>query len=122
MAETLLLIAGRTKKQGTSLNAGKLKPAYIEETSTVEINADDMARLGLKTGDKVRLRSAVGDSVVSCKERKSQDLPAGLLFMAYGPASSQLMDGDTAGSGMPISKNLAVELEGPLAISEEEQP
>jgi len=33
-----------------------------------------------------------------------------MLFMAYGPASSQLMGGDTAGTGMPISKNLEVEV------------
>ena len=31
--------------------------------------------------------------------------------MTYGPLSSQLMAGDTAGSGMPISKNLDVEVE-----------
>jgi formylmethanofuran dehydrogenase subunit D len=31
--------------------------------------------------------------------------------MAYGPLSSQLMAGDTAASGMPISKNLEVEVE-----------
>ena len=118
MAETMLLIAGRTSKQGTSLNAGKLKSAYREITSTVEMNADDMARLGLKTDDKVRLRTAVGEVVVRCKERKAKDLPSDLLFMAYGPPSSQLMDGDIAGSGMPLSKNLEVELEGPLSAPE----
>ncbi len=111
MAETMILIAGRTSKQGTSLNAGKLKAEYVEVTSTVEMNEADMARLGLKDGDKVRLRTDIGEAVVQCKGRKAVDLPAGLLFMAYGPASSQLMGGDTAGTGMPISKNLEVEVQ-----------
>jgi formylmethanofuran dehydrogenase subunit D len=111
MSETMILIPGRSSKQGTSLNVGKLKDEYRTVTSTVEINADDMARLGLKDGDQVRLRSPFGETVVQCKGRKPADLPAGLLFMAYGPPSSQLMGGDTAGSGMPISKNIEVELE-----------
>lgn len=110
MPETMLLVAGRTSKQGTSLNVGKLKDEYRTVTSTVEMNALDMARMGLKDGDKVRLRTATGETVAQCKQRKPEDLPAGLLFMAYGPPSSQLMTGDTAGTGMPISKNLMVEV------------
>ncbi|HLF58072.1 MAG TPA: molybdopterin dinucleotide binding domain-containing protein [Alphaproteobacteria bacterium] len=110
LPETMLLIAGRTSKQGTSLNVGKLKDEYREVTSTVEMNALDMVRLGLKEGDKVRLRSPIGETVASCKSRKPEDLPAGMLFMAYGPPSGQLMAGDTAGTGMPISKNLVVEV------------
>jgi len=111
MTETMTLIAGRSSKQGVSLNVSKLEGEYVEITTTVEMNADDMARLGLKEGDSVRLRSATGETTVHCKGRKPQDLPAGILFLAYGPSSSQLMGGDTAGTGMPISKNLDVEVE-----------
>lgn len=111
MSETMTLIAGRSSKQGTSLNAGKLKDEYRAVTSTVEMNVEDMARLGLAEGDPVRLRTAVGETVVSCKGRKVADLPTGLLFIPYGPPSSRLMGSDTAGSGMPISKNLEVEVE-----------
>jgi formylmethanofuran dehydrogenase subunit D len=111
MAETMILIPGRTSKQGTSLNAGKLKSEYLEITSTLEINIDDMARLGLKEGDRVRLKSEVGETTVRCKGRKATDLPSGVLFMAYGPPTTQLMDSDTAGSGMPLSKHIVVEVE-----------
>ena len=115
MAETMILITGRSNKQGTSLNAGKLKPEYRDVTSTVEMNTDDMARLGLKEGDKVRLRNEVGESIVRCVGRKPTDLPSGILFMAYGPSSTQLMGGETAGTGMPLSKNFEVEVE-PLGV------
>ncbi len=111
MAETMTLIAGRSSKQGASLNVSKLEGEYAEITTTVEMNVDDMARLGLKEGDSVRLCSATGETIVRCKGRKAEDLPAGVLFLAYGPASSQLMSSDTAGTGMPISKNLDVEVE-----------
>lgn len=106
----MILIPGRSNKQGTSLNAGKLKDEYRAVTSTVEMNADDMARLGLKDGERVRLKSEFGEAVVTTKGRKPVDLPAGVLFIAYGPPSSQLMGGDTAGSGMPLSKNIDVEV------------
>ncbi|MGR9108546.1 MAG: assimilatory sulfite reductase (NADPH) flavoprotein subunit [Gammaproteobacteria bacterium] len=117
MAESMILVPVRTSRQGASLNAGKLKSEYRDETSTVELHVDDMARLGLKKGDSIRMRSPGGsEAIVSCKERKSADSEPGMIFMAYGPVSSQFMeDGDTAGSGMPISKHLAIEVEGPLA-------
>ena len=111
MPETMTLIAGRTMKQGQTLNAGKLKDGYQEVTTTGEMNQEDMARLGLKDGDQVRLSTATGETVVRCKGRKPEDLPAGMIFIAYGPPSSQLMGSDTALSGMPLSKNLEVEVE-----------
>lgn len=111
MAVTMTLIGGRSSKQGTSLCAGKLGAEYTQISSTVEMNVEDMARLGLANDSKVRLRTPTGEAVVRCKGRETKDLPPGLLFMAYGPLSSQLMAGDTAASGMPISKNLEVEVE-----------
>lgn len=111
MPETMTLIGGRSSRQGTSLCSGKLGAEYVEVSSTVEMNADDMARLGLKDNDSVRLKSAVGEIVARCKAKPAKDLPAGLLFIAYGPLSSRLMGSDTAGSGMPISKNIEVEVE-----------
>jgi len=118
--ETMTLIGGRSSRQGTSLCVGKLEAEYIEVSSTVEMNADDMARLGLKDNDRVRLRSASGDAIVRCKTRPAKELPSGLLFIAYGPLSSRLMGSDTAGSGMPISKNIEVQVEAVVESAERE--
>jgi formylmethanofuran dehydrogenase subunit D len=111
MTESMLLIAGRSSEQGTSLNKGKLKPEYQQITSTAEMNEQDMARLDLKEGDRVRLSNSTGETTVTCTPRKVADLPSGMIFMPYGPSSSELMSSDTAGSGMPISKNLTVTVE-----------
>ena len=116
MAETMLLIPVRTSRQGTSLNAGKLKNDYRDETSTVELHTDDMARLGLKKGDTIRMISAHGAAAeVKCKAQKGASAVPGLIFMAYGPVSSLFMEADTAGTGMPISKQMEISIEGPLA-------
>lgn len=111
MTERMTLIGGRTSKQGTALSQGKLGPEYLKVSSTLEMNVEDMARLGLKNESRVRLRTPIGEAILRCKSRETKDLPKGMLFMAYGPFSSQLMDGDTAGTGMPLSKHLDVEVE-----------
>ena len=107
----MLLIPGRTSDQGTSLNRGKLKDEYREVTTRVEMNQDDMTRLGIHEGDRLRLSNHIGETTVVCTGRKPADLPSGLLFIAYGPSSCQLMDSDTAGSGMPLSKHMKVSVE-----------
>ncbi len=111
MSETMLLIPGRSNKQGTSLNKGKLKEEYLQITSTVEMNEDDMQRMDLHDGDSVKLSNAIGEFIACCKSKKPRDLPTGMIFIAYGPSSSRLMEGDTGGCGMPISKNIQVQVE-----------
>ena len=107
----MMLIPGRSSKQGTSLNKGKLKEEYLEVTSTLEMNKDDMEKIGLVDGDKVRLSNEIGETIVSCIGKKPEDLSEGVLFIPYGPPSSQLMASDTAGSGMPLSKHMMVDVE-----------
>jgi len=110
MTETMILIPGRSQSQGTSLNEGKLKDEYLKVTSTAELNEGDMRRLKLSDGDKIRLMTEVGQTVVTCKSKKSEDLPSGMIFIPYGPPSSQLMGSDTGASGMPMSKHVQVEV------------
>src|SRR5439155_27231505 len=111
MPETFILIPGRTSKQGVGISEGKFKAGYRSETETLQVAPADMQRLGLKEQDRVRLISEWGQIEVAVAAAKGDELPAGLLFIAYGDLSSRLMGGDTHGSGMPTSKGLDVELE-----------
>jgi formylmethanofuran dehydrogenase subunit D len=111
VAETLILIPGRSAQQGTSLNQGKLKDEYKRVTSTLEMHPDDMTRLNLADGDEVSLSNDIGKTVVRCLGKKPEDLPLGTAFIPYGPPSSELMASDTAGCGMPLSKHMIVEIE-----------
>ena len=104
----LILIPGRTMKQGTGMNIGKESDEYQKAVTTIEMNRDDMVRLGVEDGDSVRIRASGGEATVQCR---GADLPEGMAFIAYGPASSELMDGETHGSGMPDSKGFEVEVE-----------
>jgi len=111
MSETFVLIPGRTSKQGCGISEGKFSEGYVSETTILQVAPADMKRLGLADGDRVRLTSETGNVEVPVAAAKGDELPAGLLFIAYGDASSRLMGGDTHGSGMPTSKGLDVQME-----------
>ncbi len=109
--ETFILIPGRTSRQGCGISEGKFKDNYQDETRTLQVAPQDMQRLGLAAGDQVRVTSEFGSIDVRIVGSKGDELPPGLLFIAYGDLSSRLMGGDTHGSGMPTSKGLDVTLE-----------
>jgi len=110
VAETFILIPGRTSRQGTSLNEGKYTEEYKEEINTLLMNPEDMTRLGLADDDVIRMWNECGDVLVVCKSGKTE-LPPGLVFISYGDISCQLMAGETHGSGMPTSKGMDVFIE-----------
>jgi formylmethanofuran dehydrogenase subunit D len=104
----LILITGRSTKQGTGISAGKDQPEYQEATRLLEMNRSDLLRLGVQPGEMVRIRSRFGETTVRCREA---DLPEGLAFLAYGPAASELIGGETWASGMPDTKGFEIEVE-----------
>jgi formylmethanofuran dehydrogenase subunit D len=110
MPESFILIPGRTSRQGTSLNEGKCTAASQEEIHTLRMNPEDMQRLGISEGDTVRMWNEFAEVAVPCLPDKGE-CPPGLLFISYGHISSQLMGGETHGSGMPDSKGLDVFVE-----------
>ncbi len=111
MSETFILIPGRTSDQGCGISEGKFQEKYQREINSLQVAPGDMTKLGLVAGDRVRLTSESGQVEVSVVVAKAEELPQGMLFIAYGNISSQLMGGDTHGSGMPTSKGIDVELE-----------
>ena len=112
MAETFILIPGRTSKQGCGVSEGKFGDGYQQEITALQVAPADMKRMGLANGDRVRVTTESGRQIdVAVTTATGDELPPGLLFIAYGDLSSRLMDGDTQGSGMPTSKGLDVTME-----------
>jgi formylmethanofuran dehydrogenase subunit D len=105
---SFILIAGRTSKQGVQINVGKHNGEYDTIVTVVTMHADDMKELGLAAGAAVRLRSENGSADFTVQEGK---VPAGMIFVPYGPPTCKLMTGDTEGTGMPISKGEEVTVE-----------
>jgi formylmethanofuran dehydrogenase subunit D len=111
MPETFILIPGRTSKQGCGISEGKYGETYQTEINQLHVSEGDMQRLNIEKGDRVKLTSQFGKVELPVVPVKGDDLPSGILFLAYGDLSSRLMGGDTHGTGMPTSKGLDVELE-----------
>ena len=63
-----VFIAGRTIKQGQQENMGKLRDEYLEVVSTLAMNPQDLAEMGLTPGQSVRVRSEWGEAVYRCAE------------------------------------------------------
>ncbi len=110
MPEIFILVPGRTSKQGVGINEGKFESTYQKEIHTLLMSPVDMERLEIESGDIVQLTSDFGQISINVEPAKKDDLPEGLLFMAYGDLSSQLIGGDTHSSGMPTSKGIDVEV------------
>jgi NAD(P)H-dependent flavin oxidoreductase YrpB (nitropropane dioxygenase family) len=62
----------------------------------------------LQDGDTVRLKSRYGEATVQCR---TEDLPEGMAFMAFGSTINQLMGSETYSTGMPDTKGIEIELE-----------
>jgi formylmethanofuran dehydrogenase subunit D len=103
-----IMNAGRTTKQGQQINIGKDEPEYEAMVTLLTMNADDMKEQGIAEGSMVRVRSDNGEGLFRCQSGK---VPAGLIFVVYGPPTCRLMGNDTDGTGMPTSKGWEVELE-----------
>ncbi len=111
MSKTYIIIPGRTSEQGVGINEGKFEETYQSQISVLQVSPEDMEELGLEAGDWVRVTSEHGQIEIRTKVAKKGELPAGLLFIAYGDYSSRLMGADTHGSGMPTSKGFDVTME-----------
>src|SRR6516225_12000472 len=107
-AKRFLMNAGRTTKQGQQINIGKDHAEYQAIVSTITMHPDDMKEAGIPNGGTVRVRSDNGEAVFQCKEGK---VPAGMIFVPYGPPTCRLMGQTTDGTGMPTSKGWEVEVE-----------
>lgn len=107
-SKRFLMNAGRTTKQGQQINVGKDNPEYQAIVGTITMNPDDMKEAGIANGSNVRVWSDNGEAIFLCKEGK---VPAGMIFVPYGPPTCRLMGQTTDGTGMPTSKGWEVEVE-----------
>ena len=102
-----ILNASRTAVQGTLINKGKESEEYLALTNTMTMLAADMVEIGLAEGQLALVRTEFGEAPFKCQAGK---VPAGMIFVPYGPPTCKLMGGDTDGTGMPTSKGWEVDV------------
>ncbi|MCD6088096.1 tRNA CCA-pyrophosphorylase [Candidatus Bathyarchaeota archaeon] len=106
----VLIITGRTINQGCHKERGKLSKEYAESVSICEMNEEDMQKLGIKDGDRIKITTKYGSIVLTARRSRKIQHP-GIVFVPYGPWANYVIDSSTEGTGMPLLKGLPAYIE-----------
>jgi len=106
----VLIITGRTINQGCHKERGKLSKKYAESASICEMSEEDMRKLGIKDGDRIKITTKYGSIVLTARRSKKIQQP-GIVFIPYGPWANYVIDSSTEGTGMPLLKGLPAYIE-----------
>lgn len=100
----VILLTGRTRRQGVGLEAGKLSDIYHEATTQIRLDPVDLEKLKIEAGDTVEVTTEHGSVVLRAEvaPRASE----GMGFIPYGPWANCVISGDTDSTGMPTMKGL----------------
>lgn len=104
----VVLLTGRTRRQGVGLEAGKLSDIYHEATTQIRLDPKDLEKLKIKPGDIVEVTTEFGSVVLRAEvaPRASE----GMGFIPYGPWANCVIGGDTNSTGMPTMKGLKAKI------------
>ena len=107
----VVVITGRTTDQGMSIDE-KLSNEYMRAVSICEMNEKDMKKIGVKEGDRVLVKTELGEVVLYVKKAEEEDLqpPEGIIFIPMGPYANRIV-GILTGSGTPQYKGIKATVE-----------
>jgi len=107
----VVVITGRTTNQGMSIDE-KLSNEYMRAVSICEMNEKDMKKIGVKEGDRVLVKTELGEVVLYVKKAEEEDLqpPEGIIFIPMGPYANRIV-GILTGSGTPQYKGIKATVE-----------
>ncbi|MCX8168905.1 MAG: formylmethanofuran dehydrogenase subunit B [Candidatus Methanomethylicia archaeon] len=101
-------MTGRTLAQGVSMESeGKLSDKYFQAVALLEMNPDDISRLGVV--DRVKIIGKDGSVVLPVKA--NSNISNGTIFVPMGPWINFIMSSLTDGTGMPSLKSIKVFVE-----------
>jgi len=111
----VLLLTGRTLRQGQGKEYGKLSERYWKSVATCEIDPDDMKKIDVKENTPVKITTEYGSVVVrAIKSRRAPHL--GRVFIPYGPWASIIANPKTHGTGMPSLKGTEATIQPAASI------
>jgi len=106
----ITILTGRTIDQGCGKEIGKTSEEYVESVALCEMNEEDMRKLGIRDGDRVKVTTEFGSVVLTAKKSR-RIRTSGTAFVPYGPWANCIMGSDTDGTGMPLLKGVPAHIE-----------
>jgi len=82
----------------------------MENVAICEMNEEDMKKLGIRSGDRVKVATKFGSVVLTAKKSR-RIRSSGTAFIPYGAWANCITDSATDGTGMPLLKGLPAHVE-----------
>lgn len=101
------LLTGRTIAQGQSIEY-KDTDVYKKACGICELDAKDMAKLGVKEGDTIEVETAYGKVCVEAKKAGHEQ--EGTAFIPMGLWANELIGENTDSLGMPTFKGVKAKI------------
>ncbi len=95
--------------QVEALERDRFGEEYRKLSACVMVSKNDLQKMGLKSGDRVKLSNNYGSIVVEAKETRREE-PGGIAFMVNSPWSNALVSGETGGKGIPELKDITAKI------------
>jgi formylmethanofuran dehydrogenase subunit D len=92
------------------MEAGKEKERYTAACGIIELNLDDLKRLGIMKNTNVRVSNEFGKVIVKAVEARER-LNPGEAYMPMGPWANCVVSLVTHGTGMPMLKGVPITIE-----------
>jgi len=106
----IIILTGRTIDQGCGKEIGKTSKEYMENVAICEMNEEDMKKLGIQDGDRVKVTTEFGSVVLTAKKSR-RIRSSGTVFIPYGAWANCITGPHTDGTGMPLLKGLPAHVE-----------
>ncbi|MDK2974168.1 MAG: formylmethanofuran dehydrogenase subunit [Methanofollis sp.] len=106
----LNMITQRAIEEGVAMEKGKTTPDYFEACSIIEMNAEDIKKLGINPNANVRVISESGEVIVKAVVGRQTCYP-GLCHIRQGVWANQVVPPRTQSTGEPQYSGFPVTVE-----------
>ena len=112
MAEKYILnmITQRAVEEGIAMEIGKTSPEYFDACTIIEMNEQDMKKLGILKNTNVRVTSESGQDIVKAISARQTVYP-GLCHIRQGVWANQVVPPRTQSTGAPQYSGFPVTIE-----------
>ena len=112
MAEKYILnmITQRAVEEGIAMEIGKTSPEYFDACTIIEMNEQDMKKLGILKNTNVRVTSESGQVIVKAISARQTVYP-GLCHIRQGVWANQVVPPRTQSTGAPQYSGFPVTVE-----------
>ncbi|MHC1576028.1 MAG: molybdopterin dinucleotide binding domain-containing protein [Methanosarcinaceae archaeon] len=100
------IVTHRDIFQNTALESSRFAEEYEKLSAVINIDRQDMERIGITDNDPVIVRNKFGKIIVLAQGSGYEETHPGVAYMLNSPWSNALVSNETGGSGVPSFKSI----------------